>query len=565
MSIAAPEAQAAPRDAAALLLVEQLSYSYPDAATPALQGVDLAIAAGELLVLAGPAGGGKSTLLYALTGLIPHFFRDGSYAGSVHIRGKPVETTPLMELAHEFGAVYQDPNAQLFGLNVEDAVAFGLENAALDRASMREQVDRTLAALNLGRLRGRSTQSLSGGERQATAIASVVAMAPPIVVLDEPLSALDPRGRALVQQVIHSLRAQGSTILVADQDLENWLGLADRLAVLKDGRVTYDGGLDEYLADPRLAGDADLVLPDTVRVRHALEAAGRPPLDSSPEQLAVVLRGPRQGNPAPEPAAAASTPLAVLRDVGFGYTGRPVLENFELALPAGRRVGLIGHNGSGKSTVAKLIAGLLRPRSGSVIVDGVDLAGLPPSKIVRRVAYLFQNPSRMFLTRSVRDEVLFSLRGRPNAAHEADAWLERFELGGRAEAVPALLSEGEKQRLALACVLALDPSVVILDEPTLGQSRADRERLAGLMRALSAEGRLVVLISHDLRLVAEAVEWLVVMEGGRLRADGPIREVLYDDTLFARIAIPRPALVELARATGRPGVLTVDELVGGAA
>ena len=553
---------AAPRDAAApLLLVEQLGYTYPDAATPALQGIDLAIAEGELLVLAGPAGGGKSTLLYALTGLIPHFFRDGSLSGSVQVRGKQVMSTPLLELAHEFGAVYQDPNAQLFGLNVEDAVAFGLENASVERAAIHDRVDETLAALDLDRLRGRSTQSLSGGERQATAIASVVAMSPPVVVLDEPLSALDPRGRALVQQVIRRLRDGGSTILVADQDLENWIELADRLVVLKDGGILYDGALNEYLADPRRAGDADLVLPDTVRVRHALEAAGRPAFGGSlPQVVAVASNG--KHNVQAE-GATTGAPLVELRDVGFSYVGRPVLDRLDLTLSAGQRVGLIGHNGSGKSTLAKLIAGLLRPRAGSVTVDGADLRGLPPSKIVRRVAYLFQNPSRMFLTRSVRDEVLFSLRGRPDAEQQADAWLARFELGHRADAVPALLSEGEKQRLALACVLALDPGVVILDEPTLGQSRSDRERLTGLMRELSDEGRLVLLISHDLRLVAEAADWLVVMEGGRVQADGPTREVLYDDALFERIAIPRPALVDLARAAGRPGVLTVDELLGG--
>jgi energy-coupling factor transporter ATP-binding protein EcfA2 len=434
-----------------------LHYTYPETASRALDGVDLEISSG-LTLLTGSSGSGKSTLLRVCNGLIPHF-HGGVIGGSARVLGREVVRTPTRELAREVGFVFQDPELQAVYPSVERDAAFGLENLGVARGEMLRRVGDALEMCGIAHLRSRAVGTLSGGERQRLALAGVLAMRPRLLVLDEPLSQLDPEGAAALLAALHAAVQAGTTALVAEHRHHLVLGRADRCLRMAEGRVTA-------CAPERPVETAPVAASRGVRV--------------SPE---LSWR---------------------LQQVSAGPAGVAVLHDLDLAGGTGEVVALTGANGSGKTTLLRTIAGLLPPLSGSV------------ERRPGRIAYLPQNPSALLHRATVRSEIDWTLR-RTHSTGRADTVLEDLGLAAVAERDPRDLSTGQRQRAALASVLAGSPALVLLDEPTRGMDGAARAALIAAVARIADRGGSAVVATHDPQLVAALATRVVDLGEGIAR------------------------------------------------
>jgi energy-coupling factor transport system ATP-binding protein len=419
--------------------------------------VDLEISSG-LTLLTGASGSGKSTLLRVCNGLIPHF-HGGGIGGSARVLGREVVRTPTRELAREVGFVFQDPELQAVYPSVERDAAFGLENLGVARGEMLRRVGDALEMCGIAHLRSRAVGTLSGGERQRLALAGVLAMRPRLLVLDEPLSQLDPQGAAALLAALHAAVQAGTTALVAEHRHHLVLGRADRCLRMAEGRVT--------------------ACPPEWPVETAPVAASRG-VRVSPE---LSWR---------------------LQQVSAGPAGVAVLHDLDLAGGTGEVVALTGANGSGKTTLLRTIAGLLPPLSGSV------------ERCPGRIAYLPQNPSALLHRATVRSEIDWTLR-RTHSTGRADTVLEELGLAAVAERDPRDLSTGQRQRAALASVLAGSPALVLLDEPTRGMDGAARAALTAAVARIADRGGSAVVATHDPQLVAAVATRVVDLGEGIAR------------------------------------------------
>jgi energy-coupling factor transport system ATP-binding protein len=468
---------------AADLELEQVSYAYPGGGR-ALAELDLDIEAGSYAVVFGPNGSGKSTFAYLPNGLIPHVV-GGVLGGRVTVRGRDTRTHRPDSLFHLAGLVFQDPEAQLFSSTVRDELAFGLENMGLAPGVIEDRIRATADQLGIGHLLDRSPDTLSGGEQRLAAIASVLAMGPPIVMLDEPFAGLDWRFAPRVAAILAELNRAGSTVVVIEHRAGDYLRDATRLLVFDRGRVALDvpGGSK---AEPELK--ANRLLPEY------------PPLP---------------------PAGVAGNEVLAVDALCASVGGRPVLDGVSFALRAGEVAALVGENGAGKSTLVRHLIGLAAPSAGSVRLRGRSIGGRPPSELAREIGICFQNPDDQFFTTSVRAEIEVGLRHRRPHGLGLEDLTRIFELGAVLDRPPHRLSAGEKKRAAIASVLALNPEVLVLDEPTAGQDAAGREALAAAMRHLSSEGLAVLVVTHDLEFAAACARRWIRLHGGRVAADGP--------------------------------------------
>lgn len=483
--------------------IDNFSYQYPESSGFGLENLSFDVQEGEVLGIVGESGSGKTTLLHCLSGFIPHFFRDGQYSGEINFLGKRVVDLKLREITCLQGVVFQDPSTQLFGLGVEDAIAFGMENIGLPREEMEKRISQVLQELNIEHLRARQTLALSGGERQAVAIASMLVMRPKVVLFDEVISALDPRGQRLVRNVLQSLCEQGMTMILIDADF-SWLSsVANRTLLLNQGELIFDGSPHVISGNKELATLAGEVTSNSIEFRET------------------------KNSPA----------IASIDSVSFSYDGNLAVDNVSCRIKKESCVGIIGHNGSGKTTLAKLIAGLCKPLNGEITIEGENVYDLPAEKAIQKVGYLYQLPATMFMHGSVIEEVNFA---RDTLGNGKPIDLADFGLEGCEEASPYDLSSGQQQRLALACLLSADPEILILDEPTLGQSQKDRQNLTRLIHQLQKQGKTIIVISHDWPMIARTAEEVLVMDHGHLVHQGPTRQVLQDREFFKELGLPLP-------------------------
>ena len=549
--------------------MEGLTLRHVGRRAPALRDLSLRWAPGERLLLLGPSGSGKSTLTLCLNGVIPHSLEAHWEAGRVLLDGQDTRRADPGHLAGRVGVLFQDPETQLVMLEVDDEIAFGLECLGVPPEEMRRRV--AAARRRSGSSGGRTPSrldALSGGAKQRVTLAAVLAMGPQALVADEPTANLDPAGARLALRLLGAA-AQGRSLLLVEHRLDDLGGLIDRVAVLDgQGHLALDRSAGTRLR--RRRGPPGRPRRLDAPVRHPGPAPGRPQTPCpSLRRRRRPPRGPLAGAGAPgrrQPlrprggpqVTPAGAPVLTLDGVSYRYPGATPSRTPEgsgrgrlsLEVRGGDFLALVGPNGAGKSTLGLLLAGVLRPTAGRVLLDGRDLAAHDERAVRRRLAYVFQYPEHQFAGRTVREDVLVGLRRlgvEPDeAGRRAAEALERFGLAALAEASPYLLSHGQKRRLSVATALVLRPEVLILDEPTFGQDKRHAEETLDLLSALHREGRTVVVITHDMTLVAERAQRVVALAAGRVVFDGGPRD------LFRRRG--RPAPLRPAPPTGRGGL-----------
>jgi energy-coupling factor transport system ATP-binding protein len=561
-----------------------------------LRGVNLQIAGGEVVVLLGRVGAGKTTLCMALNGLVPHA-TGGRYRGDVTALGLNTREHTVADLARRVGLVFQDPETQLTQMRVEDEIAFGPENLGVPPAEIEERVAWALDAVGLSDCRDRSPLLLSGGQKQRVAIAAMLAMQPRLLVLDEPTASLDPGGKVAVFNVLANLaRERRVGVFMATQELEWVPRFADRLLVLHEGRIALEGPpavvfrhareLQEWgIGVPQMVELADLLsgpgsagrryrfltVSEAYRVlrQDAVSPAVRgsaSPAAGSPTATAAAPNRTHEGNTLPD------TPPVRVEDVSYTYAdGTAALRGVRLELPPGDFVALLGPNGSGKTTLAKHLDGLLRPGSGRVLVGDRDTRSASVAQLARQVGYVFQNPDHQIFAATVAEEVAFGPRSQglteDAAAQRAAEALDLFGLAPLAGVPPASLGFAQRRQVALAAVFAAGPRVLILDEPTGGLDSRGRREIMAAVAGFNADGGTVVLITHDMLLVAEYARRAVVLFEGRVLFDGAIPDLLWGRRdLVARAGLSLPPVVRLANRLARrrglaTGVLTPKDLV----
>jgi energy-coupling factor transport system ATP-binding protein len=505
---------------------EAVTVTYPDADGPALRDVSLEIGEGELALVIGPTGAGKSTLLKCVNGLVPHF-TGGRLAGRVLVAGRDTRTSPPRELADVVGYVGQDPVAGFVTDIVEDELAYGMESLGVDPAVMRRRVEETLDLLGLADLRDRQLLSLSAGEQQRVAIGSVLTVHPKVLVLDEPTSALDPPAAddvlAALTRLVHDL---GMTVLISEHRLERVVQHADRVVLVRPRAVVVGAPADVLVDSPvvppivdlgRLAGWSPLPL----SVRDARRMAG--PLRASLGRPGRVRRGPASGG----------EPVAKVRNLVVSYDGVPAVRGIDLTIDRGEIVAVMGRNGAGKSTLLAGLAGLRRPTAGTV--DAPERVGLVP-----------QEPGDLLWAQTVAAECADSDRDAHADPGTTRSLLSRLAPDVVDEQHPRDLSEGQRLALVLAVVLAAGPALLALDEPTRGLDYATKRRLIAILRQLAVEGHGVVIATHDVELVAEVADRLVVLAQGEIVSEGPAGDVAVSSPVFApqvsKVLAPLPLL-----------------------
>ncbi|MBK5252767.1 MAG: ABC transporter ATP-binding protein [Peptostreptococcaceae bacterium] len=479
--------------------IDNLTYHYPNRETPALSSLSLKIFEGEFIVVAGASGSGKSTLARVITRLAPEFY-GGIIEGEV-------------EGTMDIGMVFQDPEKQLVMETVEREVAFPLENRGIERNTMRKQVLEVLTLLGIWHLKDKKTYELSGGEKQKVAIAAALAVRNRFLVLDEPVSQLDPMAADEIMHLLKKLNDDlGFTIVLVEQRTEKCLSYADRVVFLEEGKLDFDGKPDEYVKwirkhdcsfmppvtelFARLESDE---LPLTVKEGRKLLSSNYE-VDGDVNEMAV--------DPIEEK-------IMEFRNVDFSFeNGTRALSSVNLDVGKGETLGIIGANGAGKSTALRLMAGLLKPGKGSVAMTG-------------NVGYLSQEPNDYLFNDTVYEELLFTQK---NFRKEAHGFIEKIlndlNIESHRDVNPRDLSGGERQRVALASVLAVDPGILLLDEPTRGLNRGYKGRLATYLRSLQKKGKTIILVTHDMEFVADVCDRVVIMFDGEIAQDGPTREIL---------------------------------------
>ncbi|MGC4763160.1 ABC transporter ATP-binding protein [Micromonospora sp. DT46] len=539
---------------------DRVTVRYAESDRPTLRDVTLRIDEGELCLVVGRTGTGKSTLLRAINGLVPHF-TGGTLHGSVTVDGRDTRRHPPRDLADVVGVVGQDPLSGFVTDTVEEELAYGMEQLALPATVMRKRVEETLDLLGIAELRDRPLRTLSGGQQQRVAIGSVLTAHPRVLVLDEPTSALDPTAAedvlAVVTRLVHDL---GVTVVLAEHRLERVVQYADRLLYLPgDGRVV-DGEPAAVLADVDIA-------PPLVELGRL---AGWTPLPLSvrdARRRAAALR--HRLADAAVPAAATvpdAPPVLTARDVVVRYPGTVAVAGVDMELSPGRIVALMGRNGSGKSSLLWAVQGSGPRQGGTVAVVGaqgtVDPKALPPGRARRHVGLVPQTPGDLLYLETVEAECDQADRETGAPAGTCRTMLDQLTPGLPADRHPRDLSEGQRLALALAVQLTAAPPVVLLDEPTRGLDYRAKRQFTAVVRRLAADGRAVLIATHDVELVAALADQVVVMAEGEIVAAGTTAEVMLASPAFApqvaKVLAPAPWLTveQVAAAlatTGEPG------------
>lgn len=514
-----------------LIRLSEVGYRYgTGSGRPVIDRFDLTIEPGRYHLICGGSGSGKSTLCRTFNGLIPHFYR-GTLTGRVEVAGRDTRKCSVADLFSRVAMVFQNPEAQLFNASVEREIAYGLESLGMDRGDIGRRIVETARLLDITDLLTCAPHQLSGGQQQLAAIAAMIALNPDVLVLDEPFAHLDPIHVRYIRQVLENRMASGAAVVVCEHRLGPTLPDTDQITVLHRGRIRAAGATDTVLTDPRLA-QYGLELPLAVRIgRHGHLS----PMPRTIEDLpAAAVTDPVDLN---RPALQVHTdgPAVLSVDhVSADLAQRTVVRKVSFALHAGEAVAVVGANGAGKTSLVRLMAGLMRPRSGCIRIKGRNIAEMKASQVARHVGTAFQNPNSQFFKLTVSDEIRVGPRALDCLDEDWIGYLvDLFGLYDLMERAPFRLSSGEKKRVAFAAALAAKPALICLDEPTAGQDGHFRQSLGRYLERLQLQGQTVVIVTHDLNFAQQQAPRWLVMADGRLRADGPPDQIMADDDLMA--------------------------------
>ncbi|MGF1570764.1 MAG: ABC transporter ATP-binding protein [Nodosilinea sp.] len=544
--------------------LDRVSYQYPGAAEPVLKDISLTIHQGEFLGIIGPTGAGKTTLCLALNGIIPQFY-GGRFFGQIAVAGLDTLDHPVSQLARCVGIVFEDPEIQLTGTSVENEIAFALENLRVPRAEILARIPRVLAAVRLSGFEHKHPQELSGGQKQRLAIAAALALQPNMLVLDEPTSQLDPIGTQEVFATVQALQQElGVTIVMVSHAAEEMAEFADRIALLSEGRLIALGPPDDiytqvdllkhyHLRPPEVAATYDqLALRGiTVPALPVTLAAGLADLPSLPIRDRLM---PPPEFPAPSPSP--PPPILSVQNLTHVYAnGTAALRGVSMDIHPGEYVLIVGQNGAGKSTLVKHFLNLLQPTAGTVRVGDLDTRRRSVSDLARSIGYLAQNPDNQIFNTTVEKEVAFALPylGYSTQAIQQESLkaLKAMGLWRDRQAHPLSLPKGKRSRIVIAALLAMQPDIIIFDEPTTGQDYQGAQAILNVSRQLHQMGKTVIVITHHLYLMPAYAQRAIVMGQGTILLDAPLRQAFHQSALLQSTFLVPPQSVLLAQELSR--------------
>lgn len=497
-----------------MIKLDNFSFAYGDSKNLVLKNINLEIQDGDFLGVIGSSGAGKTTLSYAINGIIPQHYK-GQYFGKVIVNDKDVFETDACQLALEIGSVFQDIDSQMTCSTVEDEILFGLENFAFEKKEIIQRVDWVLNEMGIANLRERDISGLSGGQKQKVAIAAILALRPKILVLDEPTGELDPSASRNIFRVVKELNKKyGITVIVIEQKIRLLCEFADHLAVIKKGELKFHGTVPEVLSHRDELAELGLNHERVGKILDQLAAGKVEKVSVNSENFEYKKYEP------------STEPILTLNEVNFGYDENYLIQNVDFNVYKGDFLALTGENGSGKSTLSKLMGGILKPESGKIIVNGLDSKKTRNSILAKHIGFLFQNPDRQLCCYTIREEIAFGLKALkiPDVNERTEMILKRF--GFDPEMPPFELSRGQRQQIALASIIAVSPEIMILDEPTTGLDYKECIELMNAVRELNENGTTVIMVCHDMELVRDYAKRMVVVGHGKIHADGYPEELV---------------------------------------
>ena len=538
-----------------IISIGHLKYRYPGMDKLALDDINVEIEQGEIIGVIGRSGSGKSTLAQALIGLVPNFYR-GAYGGRVRVGEKVVGECPVEQMCEDVGMIFQNPFTQLSGAkdNVYGEVAYGLQNLGIPRDEIHRRVEKVLKKLGIWEYREKNPFLLSGGQMQRVAIASMLVMNPKVMIFDEPTSQLDPRATKEIFSIVEDMAKEGKTIIIVEQKIELMARHCDKLLALEGGKCIAFGKTEEVLQRTDL-GIAPPIYVRIAREHNIKTAQGRYPitaeefLQSVKQKVNLSLDEKRESYQAEE--------VFRIQGMDFSYVeDSPIFSDFSLSLDA-RSTAIVGENGAGKTTLVKLLKGLLSPQKGDILYGRENIKEKTVASLAKEVGYVFQNPDDQIFQSNVLQEVMFGPKnlGMKNAEEMANEALEMVGLSHQAQANPYDLSLQERKMIAIASVIAMDPKVMILDEPTIAQDSVGKDRIANIIKVLRAKGKCVIAILHDMDFVLENFERVMVLFHGKILAEGEAEEVFCQDGILHQAKLEKPYRIVLKE--------KIEEIYGG--
>ena len=567
-----------------MIEIQELTFKYNGAKKNALDKISLEIEKGGFVGIIGESGAGKTTLCNCINGLIPHHYT-GDFYGSVKVDGTDTFEINAGKLALKVGSVFQDIESQITGYFVEDEILFGLENFGIPADEIESRITSALETMGISELRHKEISSLSGGQKQKVVIAAILALEPDILVLDEPTGELDPASSVQIFQMLKKLNEEkGITIIVAEQKIMLLCEFVKKLIVLEHGTCVHYGEIRSTLTHQREMEEAGINCPRVLTLTGKMVDQGLAPKGMKAEdriclnaQEAAEFVKKVLPSSLPRGTVSSGTDCPVKPDndntdlvlefshVGFSYNETANVRDLNVKVHKGDFISIIGSNGAGKSTFSKLTNGLLKPSTGDVLVVGKNTKKQKVSALAKHIGFLFQNPDRQICCSTVREEIAFSLRNNGIPEEEIKARVEKtlseFNFDGDTE--PFNMSRGQRQRLCLACLIALNPEILILDEPTTGLDYRECMEVMEKITKLNENGTTVIMVCHDMEVVLDFAKTIIVMNRGEILGQGATREVLANRDLLqrARLLPPQIALVAMLLGPAFDGVFTDDEMI----
>jgi energy-coupling factor transport system ATP-binding protein len=573
--------------------LHDISFTYAIGTSPALQDLTLAVPAGQICGVIGRAGAGKSTLCALCAGFIPNFYQ-GKFSGQAKIDRQDAVEKTVAELVSHVGLVGSNAFSQISGarFSVYEEIGFGLENVGLPRAEIAERIEWALKAMQLEDLRDRSPYALSGGQQQRLVLAATLAMRPPVLVLDEPTAQLDPPTIAYLAELLRDLARQGTTILFAEHRLEWTAELAERVLVLDAGQLVDDGPPETVLANQALL-DREIGWPRPALIAaHARTQGLWPATQPLPVTLDALVAGLRVSEPTTDDrppttngetsddlqassikhqasnhtVVARPSSIVVIDNVRFSYpSGVEALRGVSLMIGTGERIALLGRNGAGKSTLLRHTNGLLQPSAGQVLVKGADTRKTTVARCARHVGIVFQDIRNQLFARTVRDELRFGPRNLGYTAAEIDALVERalaaLGLEQFADTHPYDLPPALRRLVAVGAVLAMNTDVLVLDEPTAGLDNPSIARLKTLAHDLVAQGKSIIVVSHDLDFCFEALDRVILVQNGQITLDSNWSRLDAQARATLEADVGLPLALQAARTLAAPAESALERLL----